>query len=61
MSLAVTLIQTLTFTRADVTKMKTATNVLNELYRLKKSKQMPFLAVRRAIKIQEDIIKNIKD
>ena len=61
MSLAVTLIQTLTFTRADVTKMKTATNVLNELYRLKKSKQMPFLAVRRAIKIQESIVKNLKD
>jgi len=61
MSLAVTLIQTLTFTRADVTKMKTATNVLNELYRLKKSKEVGFLAVRRAIKMQESIIKNIKD
>lgn len=59
MSLAVTLIKTLTFTRADVTVLKTATNVLNELYRLKKEKRMPFFAVRRAIKMQESIVKNL--
>jgi hypothetical protein len=57
---AVTIIQTLTFTRADVTVLKTATNVLNELYRLKKNKTLPFLTIRRAIKIQEGIIKNLK-
>jgi hypothetical protein len=57
---AVTIIQTLTFTRADVTKLKTATNVLNELYKLKNTKGMPFLTIRRAIKIQEGIIKNLK-
>jgi len=61
MSLAVTLIKTLTYTRADVTVLKTATNVLNELYRLKKSKELPFLAIRRAIKMQEDIVKNLNN
>ena len=57
---AITLIQTLMYTRADVTKLKTATNVLNELHQLKKTKGMPFLAIRRAIRIQESIIKDLK-
>jgi len=57
---AITIIQTLTYTRADVTTIKTATNVLNELYRLKKTKGMPFLAIRRAIRIQESIVNNLK-
>jgi hypothetical protein len=58
---AITLIQTLTYTRATETKIGTATNVLNELYRLKKSKQLPFLCVRRAIRIQERIVKGIQE
>lgn len=57
---AISIITTLTYTRADVTKLKTATNVLNELYRLKKTKALPFLALRRAIKIQEGIVKDLK-
>ena len=57
---AITLIQTLMYTRADVTELKTATNVLNELHRLKKTKGMPYLAIRRAIRIQESIIKDLK-
>jgi hypothetical protein len=57
---AITLISTLTYTRATTTKLGTATNVLNELLRLKQSKQLPYLCVRRAIKMQESIIKNLK-
>ena len=60
MSLAITLIRTLTFSRATTTKLGTATNVLNELYKLKHEKKMPFLAIRRAIRIQEGIIKKLK-
>lgn len=53
------LIQTLMFTKAGNTKLKTATNVLNELYKIKKNKRLPFLTIRRAIKIQKKLIKNI--
>jgi hypothetical protein len=48
------------YTRADVTQLKTATNVLNALHDLKRTKGMPFLAVRRAIRIQEKIVKDLK-
>jgi len=54
------LIQTLMFTKASDTKLKTATNVLNELQDIKKNKKLPFLAIRRAIKMQESIINNLK-
>jgi len=57
---AYTLISTLTFTRATACKLETATNVLNELYRLKKVKGMPFLCIRRAIKMQESIVRDLK-
>jgi hypothetical protein len=57
---ALTLVKTLMYTRADVTQLKTADNVLNELYRLKKTKGMPFLAVRRAIRMVEDMKKDLK-
>ena len=56
---ALTLIQTLMFTRASDTKLKTATNVLDELYGLRKNKKLPFLTIRRAIKMQERLIKNL--
>ena len=56
---ALTLIQTLMFTRASDTKLKTATNVLNELYDIKKNKQLPFLTIRRAIKMQERLINDL--
>jgi len=56
---ALTLIQTLMFTRASDTKLKTATNVLDELYDIKKNKKLPFLTIRRAIKMQERLIKNL--
>ena len=56
---AMTLIQTLMFTRAGDTKLKTATNVLTELYCIKKNKQLPFLTIRRAIKMQEKLIKTL--
>lgn len=39
--------------------METATNVLNELHRMKSLKGMPFFAIRRAIRIQERVVKNV--
>ena len=59
MSIAVVLIQALNYTKATTTSLGTATNVLNELYRLKKSKEIPFLAIRKAIRIQEEIVKKL--
>lgn len=59
MSLAYQIISTLMFTRATADKLETATNVLNELYNLKKSKRMPFFAIRRAIKMQESIVNDL--
>lgn len=56
---AFTLISTLMFTRAGVTKLETATNVLTELKSIKAKKQLPFLVIRRAIKMQEQIIKDL--
>ena len=56
---AVTIIQTLTFTRADVTKLKTATNVLNELYRLRTENKLSRLTIRKAIRMQEKIVKEL--
>jgi hypothetical protein len=57
---AITLIQTLIFIKADDTELKTATNVLTELQNMKKNKKLPFLVIRRAIKMQESIINNLK-
>ena len=57
---ALTLIQTLIFIKADDTQLKTATNVLNELYDIRKNKRLPFLTIRRAIKLQESIVKDLK-
>ena len=47
------------FTQASDTKLKTATNVLASLKDMKKQKGMPFFAIRRAIKMQENLIKDI--
>ena len=56
---ALTLIQTLTFTKASDTKLETATNVLAELKVMSQTKGLPFRTIRRAIKMQEKTIKNI--
>lgn len=56
---ALTLIQTLMFTNAKATKLETATSVLDELKDMKTQKGMPFLTIRRAIKMQERLIKNL--
>lgn len=56
---ALALIQTLMFCKASDTELKTATNVLTELKEMKKVKGMPFLVIRRAIKMQERIIKDL--
>ena len=58
---ALILIKTLMVTRASDTKLKTATNVLNDLYDIKKNMDLPFLTIRRAIKMQKKLIKNIKN
>jgi len=58
---ALILIKTLMITGASDTKLKTATNVLNNLYEIKKNMDLPFLTIRRAIKMQKKLIKNIKD
>ena len=56
---ALTIIQTLMYTKASDNKLETATNVLAELKVMKATKGMPHLAIRRAIKIQERLIKKI--
>ena len=56
---ALTLIQTLIFTRASDTKLKTAKNVLDELHELKRNKTLPFLTIRRAIKMQKKIVADL--
>jgi len=47
------------FTKASDTKLETATNVLAELNVMRTKKELPFLTIRRAIKMQENLIKNI--
>jgi len=54
-----TLIQILTFNNASDSKLETALNVLAELKIMRKRKDMPFFTIRRAIKMQEKIIKNL--
>jgi hypothetical protein len=58
---ATTLIQTLILTEYCSTKLETATNILERLNKMKKIKGMPFFAIRRAIKIQRNIINNLKN
>jgi hypothetical protein len=60
MSLAVQIIQTLMFSKATSSKLETATNVLNELYVMKRNKELPYLAIRRAIKMQKNIVDDLK-
>jgi hypothetical protein len=57
---AMSIIQTLTFTSATADKLETATIVLNKLKAMKAIKGMPFFTIRRAIKLQESVIKNLK-
>lgn len=57
---AIAIIQTLTFAKASDNKLETATNVLASLEEMKKVKGMPMLTIRRAIKMQERTIKNLK-
>ena len=58
---ATTLLKTLILCEPTGSKLDTATNVLYELKRIKKMKGMPFLVVRRAIKMQENIIKKLQN
>lgn len=48
------------FTRTTADKLETATNVLNELHNMKRNKTMPFLAIRRVIKMQKSIVNDLK-
>ena len=60
MSTATTIIRTLTYSRATKDKLETATNVLNELYKLRKENRLSFFVVRRAIKMQEKIVNELQ-
>jgi len=60
MCIAATIIMTLTFTRATKTKLGTATNVLNELYRLRAENKLSYFAIRKAIRMQEKLIKELE-
>jgi len=55
---AMSIIQTLTLAKASSSKLETATNVLASLKEMRKTKGMPMLTIRRAIKIQEKIVRN---
>jgi hypothetical protein len=57
---ALAVIQVLMFCKATTNKLETATNVLNELQNIKKNKLLPFLTIRRAIKMQERLINDLK-
>ena len=58
---ALTIINTLTIAKTTSNKLETATNVLNELNKMKSIKGMPFFAIRRAIKIQEGIVNKLSN
>ena len=58
---AIAIIQTLSFAKASTNKLESAQNVLNELHRMKKIKGMPFLTSRRAIRMQEKVVKKLKN
>ena len=42
--------------RVTKCKLQTAKNVLNDLYEIKENKKLPFLTIRRAIKLQKGLI-----
>jgi len=48
------------FSKATSDKLETATSVLNELYVMKANKELPFFAIRRAIKMQKNVIADLK-
>lgn len=48
------------FSRATANKLETATNVLNELYRLRKENKLSRLTIRKAIRMQEKIVMGLK-
>jgi hypothetical protein len=56
---AMRILSTLIDCEPAMNKLEATTNVLNELHRMKSLKGMPFFAIRRAIRIQERLIKNI--
>jgi len=56
---AMLIIQTLMFSRATANKLETATNVLNELYRLRTENKLSRLTIRKAIRMQEKIVKEL--
>lgn len=57
---AISIIQTLTFAKANGNKLETATNVLASLKEMKNVKGMPMLAVRRAIRMQKKIVSDLE-
>jgi hypothetical protein len=57
---AIYLLKNLIVLEPAMTKLESAENVLNELYRMKRMKGMPFLTIRRAIRIQEKVVKRLQ-
>lgn len=57
---AIAIISSLTAAKANGNKLETAINVLCELKKMKSIKGLPTMAIRRAIKMQENTIKNLK-
>ena len=55
---SLSIISTLTTINATDNKLETANKVLADLNKMKKTKGMPMLAIRRAIKMQDKSIKN---
>ena len=56
---AINLLKTLIVVEPAMNELESANNVLNELHRVKSLKGTPYFAIRRAIRIQERIIKKI--
>jgi len=57
---AISLIKNIGIYEPAMSKLETAEIILDELYRMKSMKGTSFFAVRRAIKMQEKVIKSIK-
>ena len=56
MSYVVKLLAIMAENRVTKCKLQTAKNVLNDLYEMKENKKLPFLTIRRAIKLQKGLV-----
>lgn len=54
---AIYLLKNIVLTEPALNKLEAEQNVLHELHRMKRFKEAPYFAIRRAIKIQEKRVK----